>query len=134
MASIIVVAGRSRGYYLQLEPKVTVVGREEGCDIQVLDDLVSRRHLEVRYDDDAQRYRLVDLQSANGVFISGRRVSDVQLSDGDVIEIGDSRILYTDRNFADRESAMNFFKHRGEGGRDMLIQGPPATEGRSDEA
>ncbi|MGH7536356.1 MAG: FHA domain-containing protein, partial [Gemmatimonadales bacterium] len=41
------MTGRERGAYYLLETEVVVVGRDETCDIQIVDQKVSRRHMEL---------------------------------------------------------------------------------------
>jgi len=124
MPSIIVISGPNEGDYYPLGKRTMVVGRDEGCAIQILDDLVSRKHVQVRFDESAGHYLALDMKSANGAFVNGRRLSaEVGLQDGDILELGKSRLMYTDENFADRESAMNHYKKRGERARGTLVQG-----------
>ncbi|MHC5003474.1 MAG: FHA domain-containing protein [Planctomycetota bacterium] len=114
MASLFVVSGKSRGSVITIGSSSMVVGRDEGCDLQVVDELVSRRHFEVRGDDGDGPYRLVDLGSSNGTFIEGEQVSEKELADGDVIVVGESKVLFTTRQFPDDDAAMAFFKMRGQ--------------------
>ncbi len=123
MASILVVAGKDRGAYYPLGKNTLVAGRDETCDIQILDDLVSRRHLEIRHDARSLTYRIKDLNSSNGVFINARQISrETELQDGDTIRIGETKLFYTDKEFPDMEAAMTAFKKRGEHGKSTLIQ------------
>ena len=123
MASLLVIAGKDRGAYYSLGEKVVVAGRDEACDIQILDELVSRRHLEIHYDPETKTHRVADLNSANGVFIHGRQItSETELHDGDQIRIGDSKLFYSDKEFPDMDAAMAAFKKRGEHGKSTLIQ------------
>lgn len=122
MSSLIVVSGRSRGFYFPLEPRNLVLGRDEACDIQVLDELVSRRHLVLRWDEGAQRHTISDLDSVNGVFVNGRRIVDTTvLLDHDRIEIGTSCLLFTVKDFFDRDGALNWFKQRGQHARSTIF-------------
>lgn len=123
MASLIIVAGPNEGDYYPLGHRKLVVGREESCPIQVTDELVSRKHLQIRYEDSDDTYHALDMKSANGVFVNGRMIQeDVRLEDGDMITIGNSRLMFVMRDFPDRESALNHYKQRGERGRSTLIQ------------
>jgi hypothetical protein len=63
-----------------------LLGRSRECDIRLVDTNVSRRHAEVRHEDDA--YWIVDLGSTNGTELNGRRVERSKLSDGDRITLG----------------------------------------------
>jgi FhaA, N-terminal domain/FHA domain len=63
-----------------------VIGRSRDCDVVVSDPNVSRRHAELRRDENA--WHVIDLGSTNGVKVNGRRVDQVALRDGDRITIG----------------------------------------------
>ncbi|MBN0973998.1 MULTISPECIES: FHA domain-containing protein [unclassified Gordonia (in: high G+C Gram-positive bacteria)] len=64
------------------------IGRTPDNDIVVSDVLASRHHAQVS----SRGAALVieDLGSVNGTFVNGRRVSSAQLTDGDVVTIGNS--------------------------------------------
>ncbi len=121
MASIIVVSGKSRGNYLPLRQDPAIIGRDEDCTMQVLDELVSRQHMEIRYNEADNSYTAVDLNSANGVLINGLQIEEPQsLKDNDTIVLGQSKLLFTAKDFLDREAALNFF-HRGEHGKETQM-------------
>ncbi|MHC4220566.1 MAG: FHA domain-containing protein, partial [Planctomycetota bacterium] len=48
MASILIVSGSSEGDYYLLGRQTVVVGRDDGCHIQIVDNAVSRKHLQIR--------------------------------------------------------------------------------------
>ncbi len=54
MASIIIASGKQAGTYYPLGHRTTVIGRAESLLVQVLDDQVSRKHVQIRYDDKAR--------------------------------------------------------------------------------
>ena len=88
MASMIVVSGKSRGFYLALKEGTLTIGRDEASDMQVLDEMVSRQHLQIRYDKQAGTFKVADLDSDNGVFINGQRITgEIEIADGDTILI-----------------------------------------------
>ena len=123
MASLIIVTGPNEGDYYPLGTRTMVIGRDEAVPIQIVDELVSRRHMQIRYDGGDEHYHALDMSSANGVFVNGRRISgDVALEDGDMIEIGKSRLMFTDKSFDDRESALDHYKQRGERGKSTLAR------------
>lgn len=69
-----------------------VVGRLSTCDICLSDANVSRRHAEfVRMDDD---WYVADLDSTNGTMVNGQPIERARLADGDVVEIGVTRLTY----------------------------------------
>lgn len=68
------------------------IGRESGCQVQIDDPRVSRRHAEIR--PSGSGYRLTDLGSTNGTRVNHYAVVDHLLSDLDVIEIGGREIRF----------------------------------------
>jgi Protein of unknown function (DUF3662)/FHA domain len=63
-----------------------VIGRSREADIVLQDPNISRRHAELRRDE--QGWQIVDLGSTNGIKVNGRRVDHQPLSPGDEITIG----------------------------------------------
>lgn len=115
MASIIVTSGEQKGDYYPLGHRTNVIGRDEALPIQILDDLVSRKHMQIRYDTDSNRYYALDMKSKHGVLINGRRITDeTVLVDGDQVVIGRTSLLFTDKDFDSRESALSHYKKVGE--------------------
>ncbi len=69
------------------------IGRHPSCELSVRADDVSRRHAEVRCEQD--RFVLHDLRSTNGTFLNGVRIeAAAPLSPGDRIEIGGRTITF----------------------------------------
>ena len=62
-----------------------------GPDILLDDGKVSRTHCMVFVDE--QGASVVDLMSTNGVIVNGRRVSEADLSEGDIVHVGKSRCV-----------------------------------------
>jgi ABC transport system ATP-binding/permease protein len=63
-----------------------LIGREPGCDFVVDSPLVSGRHARLEQLDGA--FYLCDLESANGTFVDGERISKQVLSAGSVVLLG----------------------------------------------
>ena len=122
MPSILIIDGRSRGYYFTLGRRNAVAGRDQTCDVQIMDELVSRRHAQLRYDELHDRFFVVDLQSANGIYVNDRRVESIAvLRDGDILTLGGTKLVYATREFLDSQAAFSHFKHRGQEGKSTLI-------------
>jgi hypothetical protein len=69
-----------------------VVGRLSDCQICLADANVSRRHAAfMRLD---AGWAIQDLDSTNGTLVNGEPVTRGRLSDGDVIEIGVTRLVF----------------------------------------
>jgi len=54
------------------------IGRDESCDVRIQDPAVSRIHAEVYYGDG--RWKVRDLQSANGTYIDGKKIDRFPLT------------------------------------------------------
>jgi hypothetical protein len=70
---------------LALTRRHTVLGRGAECDLRLDDPGISRRHAEIVLSDPP---RISDLQSTNGTFIDGERVTSAELYNGARIGIG----------------------------------------------
>jgi len=68
------------------------IGRDPTNDVVIADALVSRRHARIVFD--GREYLFHDCESANGSLLNGDRVSERRLSDGDVLWLGASRLLF----------------------------------------
>ena len=69
-----------------------VIGRGSEADLQLLDQGISRRHLDIQYDGTfATAY---DLGSTNGTTINGHEVGSQVLRHGDVIRVGHTRLVF----------------------------------------
>jgi two-component system cell cycle response regulator len=91
-AVLTVLRGRRRGATFQVGATTTVLGRGEHAEIRLDDDGVSRRHAElVRLDDGAVQLR--DLNSTNGTFVNGEKVSERVLEDDDRVALGTTTLL-----------------------------------------
>ena len=122
MASLIVIEGPNKGRYFALEDhRLVSVGRDDQCTFQILDDQISRRHLQVRLERSDRRHYAADHRSANGVFVNEARVvSDVALSDNDRIRLGTTTLVYTTSDFADAATAMDAVRKKDEWKRSTL--------------
>ena len=69
-----------------------VIGRSRECDLVLDDPNVSRRHAELRHEDEGWAVR--DLGSTNGIKLNGHRSRGGRLSPGDEITLGLSRLTF----------------------------------------
>jgi pSer/pThr/pTyr-binding forkhead associated (FHA) protein len=123
MASIIVTSGEHKGEYLPLGRRTNVIGRAEALPMQILDDMVSRKHLRIRYDENTNEHKAEDMNSKHGVLINNRKITELTvLKEGDQIQIGQTTLLYTEKDFDDSESALSHFKKVGERQRPTMIE------------
>ena len=75
-----------------LQPEVTI-GRSRDCDIFLEDLAVSRLHATIRQLPDGS-YELEDHRSATGTFVNGRPITRYRLNEGDIVQIGSSRLTF----------------------------------------
>jgi pSer/pThr/pTyr-binding forkhead associated (FHA) protein len=82
----LVVEGHGDRRLVPLRTGVTHVGRGFAADLRLEDGSVSRKHAVIHVR--SAGTRILDDRSANGTFVNGRRVSQADLADGDVIVLG----------------------------------------------
>lgn len=123
MASIIVTSGQQKGEYLPLGKRISVIGRGEALPMQILDDLVSRKHLRIWFNEETNKFDAEDMDSKHGVYINRRKITErTPLSEDDEILIGQTTLLFTEQDFDDRESALMHYKKVGERMRPTRIE------------
>jgi len=72
-----------------LEEGDNVIGRDPRCEVWVDPSGVSRRHARIRIEGGESRPVLTDLESTNGTFVAGKRITEATpLTDGDAIKVG----------------------------------------------
>lgn len=71
-----------------------IIGRDSLCQLFLPDPKVSRKHARI-YKSDSDRYILCDLNSWNGTYLNGRKISQAELKEGDFIQIGDTILEFT---------------------------------------
>jgi pSer/pThr/pTyr-binding forkhead associated (FHA) protein len=115
MASLIVTNGKQEGDFYPLGHRTNVVGRDEALPIQILDNMVSRKHLQIRFDPATNQYHAFDMKSRNGVYVNNRKIEgETALNDGDIILVGLTSLLFTKEDFKDKKSALEHYKKAGE--------------------
>ncbi len=91
-ALLIVQRGPNAGSRFLLDVDVVTAGRHPDSDIFLDDVTVSRRHAEFRRD--AYGVKVRDVGSLNGTYVNRDRIDEVQLSNGDEVQIGKYRLVY----------------------------------------
>jgi hypothetical protein len=69
-----------------------IVGRGSDADLQLLDQGISRRHLDIQFDGNFAT--VYDLGSTNGTAVNGHEVGSQVLRHGDVIRLGHTRLVF----------------------------------------
>ena len=98
-----------------------MVGRDLRADVRVAHPLISRAHLVLRFD--YGRWMAIDNGSLNGMFVNGRRIPSVDITDGMTVNVGNPD-----------GPAINFLvgRHQGSAGRppqtsSVRVTPPPST-------
>ena len=100
MATVIITSGEHKDDYYPLGHRTNVIGRAENVPIQVLDDLISRKHLQIHYVKEECKYYALDMKSKHGVSINGGKLTaETALVDGDEIMIGQTTLWFTEKDF-----------------------------------
>lgn len=86
------VSGPLKGKLFPLTGTEVSIGRDPSNEISLLDSLVSRRHCVIRQE--ANAFRLQDLDSRNNTFVSGVPVRERVLVHGDQIRVGNSILIF----------------------------------------
>jgi len=87
-----VLSGADKGKEIAVSQRVVVAGTLPGCELQLTDGRVSRRHFEIERIED--RYRLRDLGSTNGTEVDGVKLVEATLAPGAIIRVGTTDILF----------------------------------------
>ena len=75
-----------------LRPGSNVIGRGTEADLQLLDQGISRRHVDIQFD--GTFATAFDLGSTNGTTVNGHEITSQQLRHGDVVRVGHTRIVF----------------------------------------
>ena len=87
-----VVSNDQRGRIYPLTTRLAI-GRGATNEIVTADPRASRVHATIEQFGGAGRWGLTDPGSTNGTFVNGQRVGQVELRDGDLIQIGDFALI-----------------------------------------
>ncbi len=93
MAKIVVLKAGSILLQWELGGSAVSIGRDAANDIPLPDSAVSRRHARIE-PTPSGRYRIVDLESGNGILHQNRRVDSLDLYPGCEVEIGGSTVRF----------------------------------------
>ena len=114
MAYLVVTEGPASGKEFAMgRDRLVLVGRHMDCSFQIADDKVSRRHLQIRLDEDQDQHFAMDYESANGVSINGDRITtDMLLNDGDAIQIGQTTLVYKSGDSPSAENRLDSLRRQ----------------------
>ncbi|HZM91210.1 MAG TPA: GGDEF domain-containing protein [Blastocatellia bacterium] len=95
---LVILQGQSIGQTVKLDKERTIVGRGSQADLVLRDEIASRQHAEIMQlcvETSCFEYYVNDLDSTNGTFLNGAKVTSQQLlQDGDKIKIGNHLVKF----------------------------------------
>lgn len=78
----------------ELTANAISIGRGAEAQLRLRDNLLSRLHCQFRKAGDG--YEVIDLESRNGTTVNGASAKEAVLREGDVIQVGHTRLVYHD--------------------------------------
>jgi DNA-binding NtrC family response regulator len=109
-----------RAVEINLKSGATLVGRGPSCHVRLADPSSSREHC--RIEARPGGHALVDLGSHNGTLVNGQPVHEVPLRWGDVIQIGQARLVFIPAFEADDTTGLRIARRRSEGNETVSIR------------
>ena len=93
--SLEILEGPDKGRRKRFKSVRMVIGRGQDCELTLMDQSVSRRHVELVYGGESG-VMLRDLVSGNGTKVNDERVDERKLNHDDVIAIGRTKLRFVD--------------------------------------
>ena len=78
-----------------------VIGRHTDCDLIILDDEISRHHVECY--PARTRWVVKDLNSTNGTFLNGKLIKEAPLAEQAILQLGDEGPVLTLKQFTEKK-------------------------------
>lgn len=93
-----------RGRCFELYGTQVMIGRSADNEICLRDQSMGRRH--ARFERHDRVWWVLDMKSANGVFVNGVRVSRVRLQSGDRIDLGERSMVFLSGDIEELHAAL----------------------------
>ena len=91
-AKLICVSTQYAGREFELSKAENVLGRTDENDIGIDHRSVSRHHAKITVT--GRRFKIIDLESANGTLVNGEQYAQTDLKHGDLIELGHVKLRF----------------------------------------
>ena len=92
MPKLYVLSGSDIGRVYEVEGESVILGRGKEADLVIHGASVSRRH--ARLERGPGGWRIIDLDSSNGVRLGGMRVSEGDIQDGETFRLGEVELRF----------------------------------------
>ncbi len=130
MPSLFVFRGNNQGTRFELEGDSLSLGRDAANDIRLNDTEVSRRHAEMLRT--AGTFTLTDLDSSNGTYVNGKKVHSHELANGDEVQLGSTKMLFTslaDESTGGAADRIDIIARSQQGERSRIVRSMSQAEG-----
>ena len=87
-----IIAGQDLNRTIALSAGLVTIGRSNEADVRIMSADLSRMH--VRVEPTRTGYRVIDLDSRNGLYLNEVRIHSAELRDGDALQIGNIQMIY----------------------------------------
>ena len=87
-----IVAGADLNRTITLASGLITIGRSSEADVSIQSSDLSRLHVQLL--PTRTGYRVVDLDSRNGLYLNEVRIHSAELRDGDSLQIGNIQMIY----------------------------------------
>jgi len=127
---LFVIQGADQGKRFEFKSTPVALGRDNSNAIRLHDTEVSRRHAELRQEDEA--YRIVDLGSANGTYVNGQLTDQGLLHSGDRLQLGQTVLLFNDGGSSPRRdltARVDLMSRSNHDDRSAILNSIPSGEG-----
>lgn len=88
------IADDANGTRYPITRTIWRIGRSKNNELTLDDTSLSRRHAEIHRNNNGT-FDIIDLNSMNGVYINNEKIGKAELHEGDIIEVGDILLHFT---------------------------------------
>ena len=107
---LIMIDGDNAGKIYSLDKKTITIGRSDEFDIQLADSSCSRKQAMIKFNDNSKPV-LKDLDSTNGTFVNGAKITEKIIEDGDKILLGFSSVfMFAIQDSLESKFQMNLYE------------------------
>jgi signal transduction histidine kinase/pSer/pThr/pTyr-binding forkhead associated (FHA) protein len=127
---LFVIQGADQGKKFEFKSGSVALGRDNSNAIRLHDTEVSRRHAELRQEEET--FRVVDLGSANGTFVNGQLIDQAPLHSGDRLQLGQTVMLFNEGSAAPRRdltARVDLLSKSSPDDRSAILRSIPSGEG-----
>ncbi len=87
-----VIEGEDKGKTYNIDNKTVTIGREGACNFKLADEHASKKHAQIVFR--GGHFTVIDLGSLNKTMVNDKVYVQKNLTDGDVITLGKSKIKF----------------------------------------